>query len=479
MILQLTLAFLFGSSFQRDAYFSAIVIPNYVALLFTGSVGMVFLPKLINISKSIISTDYTDFIKSVFIYLIIFTSICVVTIIFLSKSIIKLTAPGYLNDQINVVQNLIIITSPIIIFNVLINFISSVFQSKHKYLFPALLQSAPVIGTLIFVFFAKGKYGIESIAVSNVIGLGIVTIILFLKLNSEIDFLNAKIHYSQIKPLVLIALPLFLTSILFRSTTLLERMLASKLPSGSISYLGYSNQLIAAMGGVISAGIATTAFTKLATIYSSNNLKKLQQQFVKSLLIIQLLVAPICFYILFSAEKIIAILFERGAFSSSDTIQVSIAFKMMTGLFFANCLGSVVAKGFYINGKTKIASGIAIVEVVVYFIAAFLLINNWGFKALALAYSFSSILNIITSLFFLKKKFIGIYLPTLLKGTFAIICASSVMYLFLKSLPLNTMLVSSNFIFLLLTGFLALTIYIVVLIIFNKINFFRFKRIIQ
>ena len=41
-ITQLLLAYYFGTTDARDSYFAAVTIPAYVAILFTGSLGMIF-----------------------------------------------------------------------------------------------------------------------------------------------------------------------------------------------------------------------------------------------------------------------------------------------------------------------------------------------------------------------------------------------------------------------------------------------------
>ena len=46
-VTQLLLAYYFGASENRDAYYAALAIPTFITALFTGSVGMMFMPFLI------------------------------------------------------------------------------------------------------------------------------------------------------------------------------------------------------------------------------------------------------------------------------------------------------------------------------------------------------------------------------------------------------------------------------------------------
>ena len=46
-LIQLLLAYYFGATQERDAYFAALTIPTYIAVIFTGSIGMMLLPYLV------------------------------------------------------------------------------------------------------------------------------------------------------------------------------------------------------------------------------------------------------------------------------------------------------------------------------------------------------------------------------------------------------------------------------------------------
>jgi putative peptidoglycan lipid II flippase len=51
-LLQLLIAYFFGASFERDAYFVAITVPTYLAAIFTGSIGIIFLPKFVDFIRN-------------------------------------------------------------------------------------------------------------------------------------------------------------------------------------------------------------------------------------------------------------------------------------------------------------------------------------------------------------------------------------------------------------------------------------------
>jgi len=58
---QLIIAYYFGTTIERDAYFSAIVIPTYLATILTGSIGSIFIPKLIELKNNYPQKETRDF----------------------------------------------------------------------------------------------------------------------------------------------------------------------------------------------------------------------------------------------------------------------------------------------------------------------------------------------------------------------------------------------------------------------------------
>src|ERR1035437_2396077 len=62
---QLIIGYYFGATAERDAYFVAITIPTYLSAIFIGSVGIIFLPKIVSILNNKPS-ESINFLSSIF-----------------------------------------------------------------------------------------------------------------------------------------------------------------------------------------------------------------------------------------------------------------------------------------------------------------------------------------------------------------------------------------------------------------------------
>ena len=117
---------------------------------------------------------------------------------------------------------------------------------------------------------------------------------------------------------------LLVSALLMSSTDIVDQIMAAQLGSGEVAAFSYGTKVVAALISVIAGALGSAAFP-----YISQMIEKREQQllvqtlrtYVRIILACSLvLVVVVCFF----SEPIIWALFERGAFSSSDTRKVAL-----------------------------------------------------------------------------------------------------------------------------------------------------------
>lgn len=436
---QLIIAYFFGARFERDAYFVASTIPTYITAIFTGSVGIVFLPRVVNILNSK-GKEISNFLSTTFWLMVILLSLLVILVLLFPTGVINLVATGFSAEQNNFSARLLVIIIPSIIFNVLSNLLSSLYQIRNNFFRPALAPIISSMVSLICVVLLCEKIGIFGLAIGLLLGsilsfLVLIPILKYYKLKAFVDLYDFDIQ-SFVKTL----LPLFLTGILFRSTSIFERMIASNLPSGSISYLGYSSQILAILATLTSSGIAVSIYPALSKYWTERKVDDFVQLFIKIIRIIFLFTVPIAVSLIFYGDFFIKIIFQRGAFNADVTQAVSIALAWSMGAFLFQNLGSVIAKVFYISGKTVVISVIASFELIIYIILGFVLCRYFSYVGLSMALTFSSMSNIILSAFFIHKRLFSIKPAKIAKDLLKILVITifSLLTIYIFSILINT-----------------------------------------
>lgn len=445
---QLVLASYFGTSGDRDAYFAANVIPTYIVAVFIGSIGAIFLSNYINV-KSESEEGGAKFLSASLCFCLVGLSLIAVLGIFFSEKILRLSAPGFSGSQLIEASTILKILFPTIVFQGLINILTSVYQSKSKFLFPSFPAIITPVVSIILLVILKPQLGIVGLAWGNLLGYFISFLLLmfpFLKRNGDLYFLFA-IRNKNLKKLLILSLPLLASGIIFRFNTVWERILASKLPTGSISYLGYSNQILLLLSTVTTGGIATIFFPLLSKMWYDNDMLALKLCFQKGIRILLFVTLPSIFLLILLRVNVVHIIFQRGAFNQSSTNAVSNAIAIMMGAYFFQSLGSLVFRAFYFMNKTVMASVIGIIEIGFYILFSTILIKNFSYLGLAMALSLSAGCNMTMTTFFVNKsvKFID---KSLILSFFKLILSCTIalfIVYYLKTIPftINILLVTA------------------------------------
>ncbi|SDB82804.1 murein biosynthesis integral membrane protein MurJ [Williamwhitmania taraxaci] len=403
-ISQLVIAYYYGTSFERDAYLAALVIPMYLNAVFVGSIGYVFLTRFQKIEREGNENSLNLFLTQVFLVIGVLLLFVVLFGMFFSTSIIRTSVPGFSEAQIHYTSKILIAVIPSTLFFILSSFFVSIYQINNYFLKPALIPLViPTISTL-FVFFFTSRFGIISLAYGYTVG----SFLSFILLSNVLRKVNYRftLRGGDNRHLLMLfktATPLFLFGFIFRFTPVFERMLASNLPNGSISYLGYGNQLLSIMATITSGGIAVSLFPLLSKYWIEDRKIEVGVLVVKATRIILLLTIPITFIVFFWGDIIVKLLLERGAFDHNSTNAVSLGLCLMMGAFIAQSLGNVVAKVFYFSANTWTISIIATIELVLYLFLGYYLSISYSYLGLAVALSISSIVNIIISILYINK----------------------------------------------------------------------------
>jgi putative peptidoglycan lipid II flippase len=406
---QLLVAYYFGATPARDAYFAALALPTYVAALLVGSLGVIYLPVFVDVTSKKESLDARAFLGNSIGLVFGITALIVVAGTVFSNKLIQLTAPGFSFEQIQFAGQLQRILLPTIVFQVLSHITASVLQTRSQFLLPAFTPLLSTLIILVVVALLSKSIGIQSLAYGTLLGNAIAFLfnVMYLIRQNQVRF-TGNFNNPYIKRWLALSLPLLAAGIFYRLTTVFERGIASYLEEGSLSYLGYANQIMTILATVTSSGIATTLYPQLSNSWIERDMESLKQQFLNGIRIILLICVPIAVVFIFWGQPVFRLLFERGAFTPEATVAVTSTFAFLTGAFLANSLGNLVAKIYYLSGKTMLGSAIEVATALIYLALAVGLAKKMQYNGLALATSITAALSITASfisLYFILKGF--------------------------------------------------------------------------
>ncbi|MDD2715694.1 MAG: murein biosynthesis integral membrane protein MurJ [Candidatus Wallbacteria bacterium] len=172
---------------------------------------------------------------------------------------------------------------------------------------------------------------------------------------------------------------------------MVSRMIASFLPSGSISYLYFANHLLQLPMGVFSVAIVSVSLPMLSEATAGKRDEAVAANIQSSLLLNYFLMVPLAILIYLQAAPMVQFVFERGKFSHLDTLNTAWALKYYAvGLFFFS-INRLLESVFYAFRDPKTPLKVAICTIIMNIGLNLLLVKPFLHAGLAMGNSLAAI----------------------------------------------------------------------------------------
>ncbi len=384
---QLVAAAQFGAGSDMDAFLAASTLPQFLISVLLGSLSFVFIPFYVDYSTR--GDEEKALRLSVGLFnncISLLAVICFIGVIF-SRQILEVTNPGLSPDTLNTSVKISMIMWPTVLATGAFTLLSSIYQAKRQYSWQATVPFLGALFNFVLLIYLAPRLGIFGLAIATMVGV-VIQAILLLGIFGGKEKYSFRLYWREegLRQILQLAMPLILVALITKFTPLMDRFLASDMQVGSISHLNYAFR-IAVLGSVlITTGISTVIFPKMAEDVSRNDLPALSNTMSFGLRIMWAVVAPaIAIGIAVSLPAVI-ILLCRGEFGMQDAIAVSDLLKIYLLALAAMCLGNLSGKGFYALRDTKTLAIFGALEALAYVFYTVYLTRLMGTKGIAIGY---------------------------------------------------------------------------------------------
>ncbi len=414
----LLMASVLGANIYSDIFFVAFKLPNLFRRIFAeGAFTQSFIPAFIN-SKNRSIFSYQIFSR--FLLFLIFASLFVTIF---SHFFTKLIALGFDEQTLHIASPLVAINFYYLPLIFAVTFLGSLLQYKNHFATTAFSTALLNISLITSLLLTKEMKSIEIVyAMSYAVLVGgvlqlIAHIIAIKKKNLlklfRYGFTNKNRNKSRLKSEKRGFFNSFSHAILGNSTpqisAFLDTWIASFLLTGSISYLYYANRIFQLPLALFAIALSVGIFPKIARLIKAKEIEEALLLFRSGFwfLLFLLTLSAIGGFIL--SEEIIKLLFQRGAFSSEDTLISAGVLQMYIVGLVPYGLTKLFSLWLYANMRQKEAAKIAIFALLSNLLLYALLIEPLGVRGLALASSCAGVvLFVFTIRAFGFKQFLDI-----------------------------------------------------------------------
>lgn len=395
-----------GADANADAFFVAFKVPNFLRRLFAeGAFAQAFVPVLSELREKNTGAALNHFVNHVAgclgVTLLAVTILCVIA----APLLATVFAPGFYFDnpeKLALTGNLIRITFPYLFCISLAGFLGAILNSFDRFAVPAV---TPVLLNLVLIIaavFAVPHMDEPAMALAyGVLVAGVIQFAFQLPFVARLGLLpkpKPVWHDPNVKKVLLLMAPAIFGVSVSQINLLLDTILASFLPSGSVSWLYYSDRLTELPLGVFGVGIATVILPTLSRQFtSSSDAYSATLNWALRCVLVIALPATIALVVL--AKPILLTLFQYGETTVRDVNMASFSLIAYSLGLSAFMLIKVLASGYFSRQDTKTPVKIGIIAMVanmglnILFVLPLHFFWQIGHAGLALATGASAFLN--------------------------------------------------------------------------------------
>ncbi len=354
----LTASFL-GAGIVSDALVVAIRVPSFFRRLFAeGAFNASFVPMFAGLYVDKGKEEAKHFAEQILsIWVIALLALVIIVELFLPE-LLTLVVPGLVekSGRFYYVVEFSRITFPFIFFISLTALYSGILNSMERF---ASVASSPMIGNMaiiIVVSLLYNQFSSEGYAFS--IGILVCGIAqwLWVWAPSSRQGMGLKLCWPKfdknVRKFFKILSPAAFGSGVIQINLFIGTFIASWLPAGAISYLNYADRLNHLPVSVIGVAVSTALLPLLSRQLRSGDLTEAERTQGQALEFSMFLTLPAALALIFMAEPLIMLVFERGAFTHANTQATALTLQALAAGLPAYVLIKVFSSSFFARQDT-------------------------------------------------------------------------------------------------------------------------------
>jgi putative peptidoglycan lipid II flippase len=314
----------FGTSDAADAFLVAWVLPGFVfSLLSSGFVGAI-IPIQLETRKKHGEVRERAVVGEVLLISLVAYAAASIFLLAGRSLILPIVAQGYSDSKFAMAVQLSIIMLPALLIGGVTGIWSAILNTENKFgLGAAAPMIVPVVSALVLL--ANPHASIEWLAASFVIGTGLQGAIVYLGLARE--GLSAALSWHGLLPETRAVLRQFgvlaSNNAIFGALGVVDSAMAATLGPGSQATLNYAGKLIVPLLAVSSTALGTAVLPYFSRLVANEDWDGLRNTLRLCVRLIVAISVPATALLIVLSRPIVALLFQRGEFTASDSNAVA------------------------------------------------------------------------------------------------------------------------------------------------------------
>lgn len=392
----------FGASAATDAYFLAFSFITLVVAMIATGFNNVFLPMYIKRRKGGVDADDTNANGLLNWTMILFTVISIAGWAW-SDTFVPLIYPNMSAEAAPLAIEITEVFFIFMVFIALAGLLESYLQSRRVFVPTLVSKLLATLMSALFALFFSDIWGIYSLAYGFVVGTVIGAMIqVYYLIRSDYKWKpTLQLEKDFSKAFLILIVPSLLNSVVGQVNLFVNKAFAAGTIDAAVTYLNNASLLVSIPNAIYAATLAAIIFTLMSE--QTDDVAKFKDTLFRGMEISFLTLVPIAVGLLVVGEAVIAFIYERGAFTEADTANTYAALLFYLPIIIFQGMQLILSKSMYARGKTAVVFRISVTTIALNFLLNWLLVDDYGYTALAFAASVVSVYYFAVSMVVVYK----------------------------------------------------------------------------
>ncbi len=431
----------YGQGMTLDAFTTASDIPlKFFDLAFGAAVTSTFIPVFNTYLKN--DDKENGFLFASRFINIIFILISVVAILgmIFSQQLISLFLPGSSPEVQLLAVKLLRIMFPAAVMAGLAFSMVSILQSMGQFTVPAMISLFPNVLMIVYILLFNKSFGVEGLAVAFLLAwlLQVLVQIPFIRKKNFMYTPSLKFNDPGIKKVSKMALPILISSWVAPVSLFILGALASYMGEGSVTSVRLSNRLYLILAGIFVFAMMNYLFPLMSRQAGDADPGEFNNTYRRAFESLCFFILPLSVGAFLLSPNLIALLYERGEFTSEATGMMAAAFAGFCPAVFGYSLYEITSKAYYARKKVAAPTIMSLVALAITFVLAYIVVfrTNLSIGYVSLAFSIGITLSAVILAVMFSRRMGGILKgrsnAELLRGIIGSVLMGAVVFAFRK-----------------------------------------------
>jgi len=318
-------AYWFGAGPSVDAFVIAYALPTFVVNTAAGALGPVFTPMLLKVRHDdgpIAADRFAADIRTA--NAIVGTAVALL-LAATGPWVLRALAPGFDAERLAIATQCLYLLLPAVVLGNVSYFWAALLNADRRFAAAAFAPALPALGGLIALVLFGTRFGVRALAVGVTLGTAAQALGLALaarQAGRPSDFRWPR-WSSRLGELAAQYGALVVGAVVLGSTTLVSQAMATSVSPGAVAQLNFAAVPVLFVVGLGARVVGQVLLPHFSALAAERRWTVLRDEATRSLRLVALLSLPAIAVLLFAAEAIVRLLFERGAFAAADTAVVA------------------------------------------------------------------------------------------------------------------------------------------------------------